>query len=432
MANTQLNKDVFDDELEQMTSAKTNPFYAKLEALIEEEKEACTNSEERQEWEEEEAEADVEAEQAKVDPQPIPTIEEEEVVRGNDFDREVEPAVFGLKRMDMIEEKDNTFLIDNLIPNGELTVLAGSGGESKSYVSLAIAAAVSRGYGFPYTKDDQTKVEPKNVLIYTKEDSLEKILAARLRILEARKDNIWATEEIIDMSSEKGLQRLEEDIKAKNPALVIIDPATAYCGSLDLERRPLALKFLYPLAAIAKRVNIPIILIFHFNKDYTAESVVTRIAGSAAIVDAARSALIVIKNPDNLDQKLIVHVKGNYSEKGKSLVYEVKKDEIEQEGKKGPGKFDWKDYSEITAGDLSPNRDKELEDFITNTLSDGEMLSTQLNEQIKEAIEGVNGTQIHKAKVRLGITFKTGGAFRKRETGKLWWNRLPKHLQKLK
>src|SRR4030095_10927749 len=134
-----------------------------------------------------------------------------------------------------------------------------------------------------------------------------------------------------------GLFQLMRSIKKIKPALVIVDPATAFCGNLDLEKRPHALKFLYSLAAIAKETNVPIVLIFHFNKDYSAEMLITRIAGSAAIVDAARSALVVIKNPDNLNQRLIIHVKGNYSEKGKSLIYEVKNDEVKQGEKKGPG-----------------------------------------------------------------------------------------------
>ncbi len=302
-------------------------------------------------------------------------VTEGEFVPGDDYDSEIKTS--GLKNMSTVMEEDCTFLIENLIPDGELVVLAGSGGEGKSYVSLAIAAAISKGYGFPYTKDKKTKKPPKSVLLYTKEDSLEKILAARLRILEARKENIWASDgiiekegengeieiEIIDLSSKKGLQQLVRDIRAKNPALIIIDPATAFCGGLDLERRPHALKFLYPLAEIAKNTNVPIILIFHFNKDYSAEMLVTRIAGSAAIVDAARSVLTVIKNPDNLAQRLIVHVKGNYSEKGKSLIYEVKKDEFEQEGKKGPGRFEWLGESKINIVDIN-DKDRNMKAFI--------------------------------------------------------------------
>lgn len=323
--------------------------------------------------------------------------------------------------------RENTFLIDKLIPNGELTILAGSGGESKSYASLAIAAAISRGHGFPYTKDGESK-EPKNVLVYTAEDSIAKIVIPRLIGLGAKLDNIQAVGKAFNIVSKAGLKDFERHIKNAKPGLVIIDPATAYCGSLDLERRPQALSFMYPLDEIAGRYDIPFLIVFHFNKGTVAESdgIKMRISGSAAIVDAARSALVVGRNPDNPIQKAIVQVKVNYSKEGKSLLYEIGDDQKEN----SVGKFDWKGFSNITADDLSIVRDKRLESRIIELLREnGEMMHSILFEACRSEL-GVTDKQFRTAREKIGITRENGCIFNKQGCGTVPFYKLPLHLAK--
>jgi len=315
------------------------------------------------------------------------------------------------------------YLVDKLIPIGKVTVLAGEGGASKSYVTLAIGAAISRGYGFPYTTSKDDRREPRVVLYYIPEDPLNEIVIPRLIGLKANMSNFRIESKKFSLVGEKNLNRLVSDIEATKPDMVVIDPATAYCGGLNLENRQQALDFVYSLDDVASKSGVPIIANLHFNKDSDAPAR-KRIAGSAALVDASRSALVVYKHPDNPKQNVIVQVKRNYTGKPKSLVYQIEDDGSDV------GKFDWIDFSEITEEDLSTTRDRKLENFIIEKLSECEdMLSVDLNNLIKGAYTATSEKQIRSAKDRLGITRENRCAFQK-EGSTVWYVRLPDRLKK--
>ena len=64
-------------------------------------------------------------------------------------------------------------------PKGKLTIIEGDPGEGKSFLSPAIAAAVTRGFGLPGEEEQR---EPEAVLIMSAEDGLQIPSGRALRI----------------------------------------------------------------------------------------------------------------------------------------------------------------------------------------------------------------------------------------------------------
>lgn len=82
------------------------------------------------------------------------------------------------------------------------------------------------------------------------------------------------------------LEQLEQKIKATGAKLVVLDPLNALAGVTLKHDRIVRREVMEPLQAIAKRCNVAIILVHHFNKAGT-------VAGSQGIVDAARHVMHV-------------------------------------------------------------------------------------------------------------------------------------------
>ncbi len=79
------------------------------------------------------------------------------------------------------------------IPLGKLTILEGDPGVGKSWVTLAVAAAVSFGSGLPGT----TPRSPANVLLLTAEDGLGDTVRPRLDALGADVRNVFALDGLL-------------------------------------------------------------------------------------------------------------------------------------------------------------------------------------------------------------------------------------------
>jgi RecA-family ATPase len=178
-----------------------------------------------------------------------------------------------------------------------LTVFVGAAGSGKGTLLGRVAADVSNG----------THGEPKTVVMVGAEDDPETCVVHRLLAsgadLERIHDMTWLgpnAEEHPHHESTHGrcecdlftiggddstLDQLEKKITALGDVgLVILDPLNALSGVTLKHDRIVRRDVMEPLQALAKRCNVAIILVHHFNKAGT-------VAGSQGIVDAARHVL---------------------------------------------------------------------------------------------------------------------------------------------
>ncbi len=107
-------------------------------------------------------------------------------------------------------------------------------------------------------------------------------------------------------------------------ALVVIDPVSAFIpGKVDDHRDAEVRGLLRPLAELAARRNIAVVLIKHLNKSDSGNAG-NLVAGSRAYVNAARAAFLV--GPDPTDKEgsgrcVMIYVKRNLTSRCKGLAY---------------------------------------------------------------------------------------------------------------
>ncbi|MDQ3753180.1 MAG: AAA family ATPase [Acidobacteriota bacterium] len=118
------------------------------------------------------------------------------------------------------------------IPRGKFTLLEGDPGLGKSWLTCALACAVSRGRGLP----NAAPFKAGNVLMLSAEDGLGATLRPRLDSVGADMQRVFALAEPLTFD-ELGLLRLEAAIIEHRPVLVVIDPLFAFTGGkVDIPR----------------------------------------------------------------------------------------------------------------------------------------------------------------------------------------------------
>ena len=140
------------------------------------------------------------------------------------------PFLSSFKTLDEFEEEEASWLVDKLIPKGQITLIGSDGGTGKTTIWCDLIAARSSGRccildpsGF--------EMEPQRVAFLTTEDSVKKKLKKKLRLAGANMANIITP----DFSADKdgvlrglkfGSHEMEEFIRYFKPALCVFDPVS--------------------------------------------------------------------------------------------------------------------------------------------------------------------------------------------------------------
>ena len=203
------------------------------------------------------------------------------------------PRIIAKRLGDYTPEKVD-WVWDQRIPRGKPSILAGDGGEGKSYATLGIAAALTTGKMLP----GGSPAEPGKVLMWNGEDAPADTIYARAESAGADLSRIIMLEEINDRGkrqpfSLRHLPVLEAHL-ADDPeiSLVVIDPITALLTGIDSHRDTEVRSALQPLSDLAKRSKTAILMVMHLNKSEHA-SVLHRLSGSIGFGALARSVLFL-------------------------------------------------------------------------------------------------------------------------------------------
>jgi len=334
-----------------------------------------------------------------------------------------------------VEPEPVRWLWPQRVALGKLTVLVGDPGLGKSFITLDLAARVSRGMAWP---DGAPGIEPGGVIILTAEDGLGDTVRPRLDAAGADVQRIVALQ-AVQVPGENGggsrqewvnlradLDALAEAIQGvKDCRLVIIDPITAYLGHADSYKNAEIRAILAPLARLAADHGVTIMAVSHLRK--SGGRAIYRTMGSLAFNAAARAVWGVAKAKDDPSgrRRLLLPIKNNLAADLKGMGYEL-----------GPGPdggivVRWEpdpvqedvdvvfnDFADGRPGP-APESQREAEEFLLAELADGPRPANDLLVEAKEA--GIAKRTLMRAKASLGVEAVKEG-FGK---GWLWRRRMP-------
>jgi putative DNA primase/helicase len=179
------------------------------------------------------------------------------------------------------------------VPLGMITMFAGDPKLGKSYVTLAMAAAVSRGLPLPMS---DLPNQAGSTILMSAEDDPARTIVPRLTAAGADLTKIHILESLILANGCETLPSLRADIDAITAAaaglgdcrLIAIDPVSAYLKGVDDNRNAVLRGVLTPLKKLAERLGAAVVLVSHLTKGNSANGK-HRVLGSIAYVGACRA-----------------------------------------------------------------------------------------------------------------------------------------------
>jgi putative DNA primase/helicase len=191
------------------------------------------------------------------------------------------------------------WLLPGMIAMGETTVLAARGGSSKTFLACDLAARVTTGAGMP---DSTAGGPPGDVIVVSAEDDPNTSLVWRLMAAGADLARVVNLCDVdgVPFSLPGHFTALRQAIAAAdNCRLIVLDPLS---GLSDISLTAVATvrrQIMRPLQCVARDFGVALLLVHHLTKDGKT------VAGSAAVVDTTRSALLVEPDPDNPAIKVV-------------------------------------------------------------------------------------------------------------------------------
>jgi 5S rRNA maturation endonuclease (ribonuclease M5) len=256
------------------------------------------------------------------------------------------------------------------IARGAITFIEGDPGDGKSVLTCDLAARWSSGMAMP---DGSANPFGNHVMVVmvSAEDDLNMTISPRLRAHGADMSKVLCVAgghkptEPFDLSLH--LAALERMIVKYDVKIVVLDPIMAFLGvATDSHNDASVRKALGPLAMMARRRGVAVVVVRHLNKG--TGKAIYRGGGSIAFVGAARAAFLVSQHPDDEDKRVMVVVKNNLGPKGGGLVYQIVEDAKYKVAKiRWEGKLDTNAQDLLDGGDERPH---EIIDFLQKLCAD--------------------------------------------------------------
>ena len=220
------------------------------------------------------------------------------------------------------------------------------------------------------------------------------------------------------------LHVIEAAIERVGAVLGVIDPLMAFLpGEVNSHRDQDVRRALAPLARLAERTGVAIVVIRHLNKG-AGGNALYRGGGSIGIVGAARSGLLIAKHPDDDGRRVLASIKSNLAAPAPSLVFGL------ASADNGSVRVEWKGETNLDAAALlsAPTDHEErsalseAQEFLNEILADGPVLAKDAQEEARGA--GIAERTLKRARSTLGVVAERKGEPGQRGGGRWYW-RLP-------
>lgn len=301
------------------------------------------------------------------------------------------------------------------IPRGKVTLLEGDPAAGKTWLALAIAAAVSRGWGLPDSDSGRPNTSargPERVVYMSAEDGIADTLRPRLDRLGADVSFIHALTAAQNGDAEaavtlQDIDVLEDALTRTGAAMLIVDPIQAFVGAnVDMHRANEVRPVLARLSKLAEQYNCAVLCIRHLSKA-SADRALYRGLGSIDFTAAARSVLLAGRDPSDTDRRALVQIKNSLAHEGTALTYAIEDD-----------CFMWCGLSDLTASGLlaadASESDRsaldEAKDLLSTLLNHAPRPTKDVEREARAA--GIADRTLRRAKAELGV--------RSQKVGEVW------------
>ena len=285
------------------------------------------------------------------------------------------------------------------LPRRSLSVVAGEKGLGKSLLTNArIPAEATRGL-LPGELEGQAV----DVLVCSGEDDWRSVVKPRLMAHGADLDRVHR----ISVSDKDGesLLTLPDDVPAleaeverlratgRTVGMIVIDPIGAFLsGATDTHRDSSVRRALAPLAAMADRLDLVVLVVMHLTKDESTR-LINRISGAGAFANAARSVLVLARSPDDPEgeqgcERVLVDVGSNWGRYAPTLAARIETREVDLDdgSRTSVGHIRITGESDISVDDLQRGRDEnggsDVDEAIGAALANGPRLSSEVKAQV--------------------------------------------------
>jgi putative DNA primase/helicase len=264
-------------------------------------------------------------------------------------------------------------------------------------------------------------------MIISAEDDWPDTIRPRLEMLEADLARIVGVNTTLQqgdkevyLSLDEHLQQLEEAIVENNITLVILDPILAFTGRrTDTYKSSEVGAVLAPLASMAARTGCAIVSILHLNKRSGEATSIYRLTASLDFTAAARSVLVVGRDPNDPNRRVLAPVKCDLSAEPKSLAFHFTSD----------GVLAWDGEVDLGAEDVlaPPVREEtgardDAKQFLKDALEEGAVPAKQILAEAREC--GIAEKTLRRAAKDLGVDIAHLGKPGEKGGGKWVW-RMP-------
>jgi hypothetical protein len=288
-----------------------------------------------------------------------------------------------------VEAQETRWLWRPYIPLDCITILEGDPKTGKTWAALAITAAITRGYPLPGEDGKPVARMPGNVLYLTAEDSLSMTLRPRLEKGNADLSRVNVLEGKISADGKtvvpvtmQDLDILAQTLERYRPVLVVIDPMAAFLGTnVNANRFEQVRPVLAGVTRLAEVYGCAVLLIRHLSKG-PKDRAIYKGQGSIDFTAAARSVLMVGKDPNIPGQRVMVHNLCNVAKEGPAQAFCITDE----------GKLEWAGVSEVTGDELvapvmvdveERGSRAEAKEFLLKALANGRQLATDMEEARK-------------------------------------------------
>lgn len=231
-----------------------------------------------------------------------------------------------------LEIPDDPWLLEGLLIEGGLNLIAGEFASGKTFICLDLAIAMTTE-GTAWGR----KVKQGSV-VYFGADNSRGDIARRVRDLcigrgiDPPNENLIFDISPMDLGTPAGIATVRQLTSKHNASLVIIDALTRYMASMDENSAGDVGELMAGFREISRRTGVAFVIIHHLRKigtQFSRAGIADRVRGSGDFIAAVDSAIVITTKGEGPGKvRNLTHIKSRVSEKSVPLSFTIAPDEV--------------------------------------------------------------------------------------------------------